>query len=109
MVKSSTMPVTESHFISVARGIVPLIEQHASSINRERQLTDRVSAPMADAGLFRLLIPKSRGGYEIDYLEFLKIVSIIAEADGSVAWCLNQNNVLSTLSAFMPDSLAEEI
>lgn len=109
MVKSSTMPVTESHFISVARGIVPLIQQHASSINRERQLTDRVSGPMADAGLFRLLIPKSRGGYEIDYLEFLKIVSIIAEADGSVAWCLNQNNVLSTLSAFMPDSLAEEI
>ena len=85
MVKSSSMPVTESHFISVARGIVPLIQQHASSINRERQLTDRVSGPMADAGLFRLLIPKSRGGYEIDYLEFLKIVSIIAEADGSVA------------------------
>ncbi|MED5428939.1 MAG: acyl-CoA dehydrogenase family protein, partial [Chloroflexota bacterium] len=109
MVKSSTMPMTENHFISVARDIVPLIEQHASLINRERQLTEKVSGPMADAGLFRLLIPKSRGGYEIDYLEFLKIVSIIAQADGSVAWCLNQNNVLSTLSAFMPDSLAEEI
>ena len=109
MVKSSTMPMTENHFISVAEDIVPLIEQHASLINRERQLTEKVSGPMSDAGLFRLLIPKSRGGYEIDYLEFLKIVSIIAQADGSVAWCLNQNNVLSTLSAFMPDSLAEEI
>ena len=109
MVKSSIMSMTENHFISVAREIVPLIEQHASSINRERQLTEKVSGPMADAGLFRLLIPKSRGGYEIDYLEFLKIVSMIAQADGSVAWCLNQNNVLSTLSAFMPQSLAEEI
>ena len=109
MAKSSTTPMTENHFISVARETVPLIKQHASCINRERQLTEKVAGTMADAGLFRLLIPKSRGGYEIDYLEFLKIVSIIAQADGSVAWCLNQNNVLSTLSAFMPQSLAEEL
>ena len=64
---------------------------------------------MLEQGFFRLLVPKSVGGLEISYPDFLKIIFVIAKSDGSVGWCLNQNNVLGTLAAFMPRSLASTI
>ena len=101
--------VIELELLSAAERAAKNLQLHASQINESRELTDAVTNPLADSGLFRLLVPRSVGGYEIDYLLMLKIVGIIARADGSAAWCLNQNNVLSTLSAFMPKDLAHEI
>ena len=66
-------------------------------------------AELADKGFFRLLVPRSLGGGEIDYLEHLSIVQTFAEVDGSTAWCINQNNVFATVAAKMPESLAREI
>ena len=96
-------------FLDVAKGFVPKILDASRVISESREIPPRLASEMAEEGLFRLYIPKSVGGYEIDYLEFLELVAVIAEADGSVGWCFNQNNVLSTLSAFMPKELAQEI
>lgn len=92
--------------ISAAELAANQIRKHSSEINDQRQLTESVAGPMARAGLFRLLVPKSVGGHEIGYMDMLKIVGIIARSDGSAGWCLNQNNVLATLAAFMPKELA---
>ena len=96
-------------FLDVAKGFVPKILDASRVISESREIPPRLASEMAEEGLFRLYIPKSVGGFEIDYLEFLELVAVIAEADGSVGWCFNQNNVLSTLSAFMPKELAQEI
>ena len=96
-------------FLDVAKGFVPKILDASRVISESREIPPRLASEMAEEGLFRLYIPKSVGGYEIDYLEFLELVAVIAESDGSVGWCFNQNNVLSTLSAFMPKELAQEI
>ena len=101
--------VIELELLSAAEQAAKNLQLHAFQINESRELTDDVTNPLADSGLFRLLVPTSVGGYEIGYLMLLKIVGIIARADGSAGWCLNQNNVLSTLSAFMPKDLAREI
>jgi len=101
--------VTIESIISAAELAANQISEHSTEINNQRQLTETIAAPMARAGLFRLLVPKSVGGHEIDYLDMLKIVGIIARSDGSAGWCLNQNNVLATLAAFMPKELAIDI
>jgi hypothetical protein len=54
-------------------------------------------------------VPESVGGIEADFLEYLAIVQAIAKADGSTAWCFNQNNVLGTMASLMPESLAKEV
>ena len=64
---------------------------------------------MLDAGLFQLLTPRSLGGEELDWLKYLDVVRIIAGADGSVGWCLNQGAVFATTSARCPAALAEEV
>ena len=91
------------------RAILSRIADAGESIERERQIPQDVIDAMVDQGLFRLLVPRSVGGLEIDYLDYLAITQAVATADGSTAWCFNQNNILGTMASLMPASLAEEI
>jgi alkylation response protein AidB-like acyl-CoA dehydrogenase len=68
-----------------------------------------LAGEIADQGFFRLLMPRSLGGAELEHPDFLRILEVFAAADGSVAWCLNQNNVFATNSVRMPEQTAREI
>ena len=92
-----------------ARAIAPAIEQSAEQIDDKRQLPKDVVEAMVGAGLFRLLVPKSLGGEEMDVLDYLDVVQAIAYADGSAGWCLNQGAVFATTSGRAPRPLAEEV
>ena len=96
-------------YLTAARELAPRVAAVVNRIDHERELPDELFAELADQGFFRLLVPRSLGGGEIDYLEHLSIVQTFAEIDGSTAWCINQNNVFATVSAKMPESLAREI
>ena len=83
--------------------------ESADRIDAERRLPPELAADMADEGLFRLLVPRSLGGSEMDFVEYLRVVETIARADGSVAWCVNQNNVFATDAVRMPAETAREV
>lgn len=89
--------------------IVSRIAEASQAINDQRQVPQDLIDAMVGQGLFRLLVPASVGGGEMDFLEYLAMTQDIAAADGSMAWCFNQNNVLGTMASLMPASLAEEI
>ena len=96
-------------YLTAARELAPRVAAAADRIDRERSLPPELFMEIADKDFFRLLVPRSLGGGEIDYLEYLRIIHTFAEADGSTAWCINQNNVFATVSAKMPERLAQEI
>ena len=83
--------------------------ESADRIDAERRLPPELAADMADEGLFRLLVPRSVGGAEMDFPEYLRVVETFALADGSVAWCVNQNNVFATDAVRMPAGTAQEV
>ena len=59
--------------------------------------------------MFAQLLPREFNGQETNFLEYLALIESVAHADGSTAWCLNQNNVLATFAAVMPRDLAQEV
>ncbi len=91
------------------QAVLARIADAGDAIERERQIPQDVIDAMVDLGLFRLLVPRSVGGLEVDYLDYLAIVQAVATADGSTAWCFNQNNILGTMASLMPESMAQEI
>ena len=97
------------HYIAVSREMARRAAESADLIDAERRLPQDLAADMAEEGLFRLLVPRSLGGAELDFIEYLRIVEIFARADGSVAWCVNQNNVFATDSVRMRVETAQEI
>ncbi|MCH9675194.1 MAG: acyl-CoA dehydrogenase family protein [Gammaproteobacteria bacterium] len=95
--------------IARARRLVSEIERHADQIDGIRKLPESLTQSLAGSGFFRLLMPKSLGGEELSIPEYINVVEIIAKADASTGWCINQGGVLATNSAFMEKTAARQI
>ena len=53
--------------------IVTRIADASAIIDREREIPQELIDAMVEQGLFRLLVPRSVGGGEIDYLDYLSM------------------------------------
>jgi alkylation response protein AidB-like acyl-CoA dehydrogenase len=98
-----------AHHAAAARELAAKVAACSDEIDQRRQLPDELACELADRGFFRLLVPKSLGGAELDHPAFLETVRIFAEADASTAWCINQNNVFATDAARMQKDTARRI
>ena len=88
---------------------IKLIENSIEEIDEKREIPEELLSESINKNYFRLLLPKSLNGVEMDFIEYLETLSEIASKDASVAWCINQSNVLSTNAAFMEKDLAKKI
>ncbi len=105
------MPSSSSpaELIDAARALAVKVAECADTIEEERRIPAELAGEMADAGLFKLLVPEQIGGSAVDHPTFTEIVRTFAEADASTAWCVNQNNIFATDSARMPQGIATKI
>jgi alkylation response protein AidB-like acyl-CoA dehydrogenase len=92
-----------------ARQVRPLIESAAPQIERDRAISQDVFAALHDAGLFRLLLPRSLGGEEVTPSTFVQTIEEIAKADASTAWCVAQASGCSLAAAYLEPEVAREI
>ncbi|MDA0769581.1 MAG: hypothetical protein BZY79_02385 [SAR202 cluster bacterium Casp-Chloro-G4] len=97
------------HYLEVAKRLFPKVAAASEQIHNDRELPPALAQELADEGFFRLLLPKSLGGAELNFLDFLRIIQYIGQADSSTAWCLNQNNILATNAVRMPEATAKKI
>ena len=98
-----------SDYLEAARALATRVATAADRIDHEREIPSELTKEIADKGLFRMLLPRSLGGGELDFLDYLRVIEVFAEVDASTAWCINQNNVFATNSARMPEQTAREI
>ncbi len=62
-----------------------------------------------DAALFRLLLPRSLDGGEVDPVTFVQVIEEIAKHDASAAWCLCQAAGCSMTAAYLSPAAARHI
>jgi alkylation response protein AidB-like acyl-CoA dehydrogenase len=101
--------MTGQRYLEAARALAPRIAAEADRIDREKELPPELVDALADAGLFRLLVPRSIGGGELDLPSYVEVVEEIARADASTGWCVNQSAVRATTSAWMEHATARAI
>ena len=58
--------------------------------------------------MFRLLVPRSCGGAELEPATYVQCVEAIAMGDASAAWCMNQGSVSMMSAAYMGLDAARE-
>ena len=92
-----------------AESIAPKIAAAADEIDAGRELPTALADEMKSLGLFRLLLPRSVGGEEMNWPDYLDVVRTIAYADGSAGWCFNQGTVFATTCCRAPAALAQEV
>ena len=100
----------DNEHVERARALAPQIEACADQIERERRLAAPVLDALFEAGMFRLLLPRSlaRRARSIPSPSS-HVIEEIAKADASTAWCLCQASGCSMSAAYLPPDVASEV
>jgi alkylation response protein AidB-like acyl-CoA dehydrogenase len=92
-----------------ARALGPLIREHAEQAERQRRLAPEVISGLRESGLFRLLLPRSLGGLELDPATCAYVVEEVAGFDSAAGWALQAGNEGAWWAARLPTPGAEEV
>ena len=95
--------------LATARALGPLIREHANMAEQRRRLAPEVIAGLRQSGLFRLLLPRSLGGLEVDPVTCSMVVEEIAGFDSCAGWALQAGNSGAWWSARLPTEGVMEI
>lgn len=96
-------------YLERARALLPQIDAAAVQIDRDRRIPQSIVDALHGAGLFRLLLPRSLNGAEIDPVTFVEVMETIGGVDASTAWCLCQTAGVSMTAAYLGQAVAHEI
>ena len=95
--------------IARARELAPMLTAAGPHIDAACELPPDVLDAMHARGMFRLLVPRSIGGAELDPATYIQCVEAIARGDASVAWCMNQGSGCSMSAGFLEPNVAREV
>jgi alkylation response protein AidB-like acyl-CoA dehydrogenase len=95
--------------LAVVRRLTDTVRGRADEIEAGRRLPADLAATFADAGLFRLCVPRSLGGLESDATVLFQCIEEMSAADGSAGWCLMIGATTAVLAPLLPEAAAKEI
>ncbi len=103
------MPAMNHPMLEAARALSPAIRSAADQIEAERALPRPLFDALADAGLFKLGLPRSLDGVEIDLPGYIDVLEELGRADASTAWVVNQCSIFAAYAARMAPEVARAI
>jgi alkylation response protein AidB-like acyl-CoA dehydrogenase len=95
--------------VSRAEAVRGAVAAASNEIESTRRLPPALLDRLHEAGLFRLLLPRSSNGIETDPVTFFHVIETIAQADGSTAWCLSQAGGCAMSAAYLDLPVAHAI
>lgn len=98
-----------SSFLEAAAALAPQIRSCAEEIEQSRRLPLPLVEAIAQAGLFRLWIPRSLGGEEADPMTLVRVVEEVSRADGATGWCVAIGAEYGVFGGYLPVEAASEI
>ena len=87
----------------------PAIAARASEIETSRRIPADIVEMLKRAGVFRMFVPRSYGGLELDLPAGLEILVELARIDSSVGWNAMTSSNGSLFSLFLPQQTYEHI
>jgi alkylation response protein AidB-like acyl-CoA dehydrogenase len=86
MRRMTMMATTNEPILDAAKALTPSIAARAEEIERARRVPPDLVDELLDAGCFRMLVPRSHGGAQLDISLQIQVLEELARADASVAW-----------------------
>ena len=96
-------------WVARARALTPILDAAAPRIDAAKGLPADVQDAVFDARIFRMLLPRSVGGAELDLPTFFEAVYAVARGDASAAWSVAQSNACAMSAAYMTPQAAAEL
>src|SRR5260370_21895567 len=80
------MSQTAQRFLADIRELAPVITARAAEIEAGRRIPPDLVEALRSIGVFRMFVPRSHGGLELDLPTALGIYEALSRIDGSVGW-----------------------
>jgi alkylation response protein AidB-like acyl-CoA dehydrogenase len=95
--------------VAEARRIGPAIAAVADEIEASQDIPEPVISKLHESRLFRMLLPRSVGGDQVEPWTYLSAIEEIARHDGSVGWNMFVANSSALIAPFIPLEAARTI
>jgi indole-3-acetate monooxygenase len=100
---------TDHDWVALARALTPKLNAAGPTIDSTKALPKEILDAMFEARLFRMFLPRSLGGAELDLPTFFQVILALAEGDASAAWSVAQSNGCAMSAAYMEPTAAHEL
>jgi alkylation response protein AidB-like acyl-CoA dehydrogenase len=102
-------PDTTALLLERLRALGPLIAENQEAIERDRRLPAPLFSALAEAGLFRLWLPRDLGGPELSPFSFMQIVEAATMQDASVGWVVGNGAGASRVAGYIEPEAARAL
>ncbi|MGC7096590.1 acyl-CoA dehydrogenase family protein [Amycolatopsis lurida] len=100
---------TREQLVRRASELSPLIKKHAAWAEENRRIHDESIEALADAGVFKLRVPKRYGGYEADTRTLVDVATELGRADASTSWTASVYWIPTWMACTFPDEVQDEV
>lgn len=86
--KKRSLPIRDPHkdmLVAIAE-LAPEIKARAAEIEAARRVPPDIVERLKSIGIFRMFVPRSHGGMELDFPAGMEIIKALARLDGSIGW-----------------------
>src|SRR3977135_1162263 len=80
------MTQTAQRLLADIRKLAPHVTPRAAAIEAGRRIPVDLVEQLRSTGVFRLFVPQSHGGLELDLPTALEVIAALGRLDGSVGW-----------------------
>src|SRR5215470_16457374 len=105
----SPLSLTAQSLLRAIQELGPAIRARALEIETSRRIPADIVEALRRAGIFRMFVPRSYGGLELDLLAGLDILVELSKIDGSVGWNAMTSSCGSLFAPYLPQQTYETI
>jgi alkylation response protein AidB-like acyl-CoA dehydrogenase len=91
------------------RKLAPELTARAAEFEAARRIPPDVVAALRSIGVFRMLVPRSHGGIELDLPTALDVIATLSRIDGAVGWTVMIASGAAIFLALLPRKTYDDI
>lgn len=101
--------VAQRDLVDVARQLAPTLRANARLSDRDGRLPADSLSALREAGLFRMYVPRSLGGLQVDPVTFARVQEELSRHDSAAGWILQATGSSAWWCSRLPTETAQEI
>src|SRR5260221_9556750 len=107
--ETALMITTAEHRLADIRELAPVIAERATEIEAGGRIPPDLVEALRSIGVFRMLVPHSHGGLELDLPKALEIYEALSRIDGSVGWVAMIGGGCDLFAPLLPRHTYEQV
>jgi indole-3-acetate monooxygenase len=106
---SSATRTTAERLLAGIREMAPAISARAAEIEAGRRMPLDLVEALKAIGVFRIFVPRSHGGLELDLPAALEIIEVLGRIEGSVGWTAMISGGCDLYASLLPPERYEQV